>query len=80
MIWYHTGTFAGSSGSPVCDDRWNVVAIHCGASPSDAVPETKRMTSWVNRGVSTSAILADVEARHPELAREIRAAGARLQG
>ncbi len=33
-LYYHTNTESGSSGSPVFDLAWNVVALHQGASPA----------------------------------------------
>lgn len=32
MIWYQTDTEPGASGSPVCDDDWQVVALHHAAT------------------------------------------------
>ncbi|MDB5581548.1 MAG: serine protease [Bradyrhizobium sp.] len=57
---YFTDTAEGSSGSPVFNDDWNVVALHRG---STAVAQLfqGRATAQVNLGTRVSAILADLE-------------------
>ena len=46
-IWYQTDTVAGTSGAPVFNNSWNVVALH-----HSAVPKTKRVRGedvWLAR-------------------------------
>lgn len=46
-IWYQTDTVAGTSGAPVFNNSWNVVALH-----HSAVPKTKRVKGedvWLAR-------------------------------
>jgi endonuclease G len=46
-VWYQTDTVAGSSGSPVFNNSWEVVALH-----HSAVPRTKRVNGedvWLTR-------------------------------
>ena len=68
---YRTDTQPGSSGSPVFNDSWQVVALH-----HSAVPDTRGGdTVFANEGVRISALLAHLEARgrdHP-LLRELLA-------
>jgi endonuclease G len=75
---YLTDTEPGSSGSPVLNDAWELVALHSRAEPgrdeqgrpidvdgqvtTDDTPDSRR--TWVaNKGVRTSAIVADLTAR-----------------
>jgi endonuclease G len=75
---YLTDTEPGSSGSPVLNDTWELVALHSRAEPgrdaqgrpidvdgqvtTDDTPESRR--TWVaNKGIRCSAIVADLTAR-----------------
>jgi len=49
-IRYFTDTDAGSSGSPVCDDRWQVVAIHRGARRAENISYNGKNSAYVNFG------------------------------
>jgi len=47
LVWYETDTVSGSSGSPVFNNSWDVVALH-----HSSVPETKRVGGkdvWLTR-------------------------------
>ena len=59
FIHYSTDTEPGSSGSPVLNDQWLVVAIHHKAVPAPADPKAKGKNPvlWIaNEGVRISAI------------------------
>lgn len=71
---YFTDTDSGSSGSPVFDDNWHVVALHRGARQVANIQYQGKTTAFVNFGSQLSAILADVERKAPEVLAEIRAA------
>jgi endonuclease G len=75
---YLTDTEPGSSGSPVLNDAWELVALHSRAEPgrdaqgrpvdvdgqliTDDTPESRR--TWVaNKGIRCSALVADLTAR-----------------
>lgn len=59
FIHYSTDTQPGSSGSPVLNDQWQVIAIH-----HKAVPDPERPGEWVaNQGVRVSAVFGLLE-RH----------------
>lgn len=75
---YLTDTLQGSSGSPVLDDSWQVVALHHGAQKIDpalyqAEPGMSGIVKFHNQGVDIHAILKDLA---PAIAGEI----ARAQG
>lgn len=54
---YITATLPGSSGSPVLDDNWEVVALHRGSVAVDKVEYQGRKTAVMNLGTLTSPIL-----------------------
>lgn len=59
FIYYSTDTEPGSSGSPVFNDQWQVVAIHHKAVPAPVEAGAKRTNKvrWIaNQGVRISAI------------------------
>jgi endonuclease G len=59
-VWYETDTVSGSSGSPVFNNSWDVVALH-----HSSVPETKRVKGkdvWLTRdGTVWSADMGEDE-------------------
>jgi len=69
---YFTDTMGGSSGSPVLDDHWKVVALHRGATYAQGVSFQGRDTAWVNLGTAIHAILDELRAKCPEVADEIK--------
>jgi endonuclease G, mitochondrial len=72
---YFTDTDAGSSGSPVCDDQWRVVALHRGALRVTDVQYLGRDTAFVNTGTQIQAVLEHIGAMAPAAAEQIAAAG-----
>lgn len=56
LVQYLSDTEPGSSGSPVCDDAWNVVALHHAAREVDVVVKNRHYT-LLNEGISMAAIL-----------------------
>jgi len=58
LIQYVTSTLPGSSGSPVCDDNWMVVALHH-AGGMLTEPTTQRRY-FRNEGITSTSILADL--------------------
>ncbi len=56
VLHYTSDTEGGSSGSPVSDNRWEVVALHHAARRTGSGPGSVR-----NEGIKLSAIAADLE-------------------
>jgi hypothetical protein len=85
LVQYYTSTQAGSSGSPVFDDDFAVVAIHHSAvqdqgwdgggrirtDPHQADPKRIEDLQWRNQGTSMIALLADLKAKAPDLLAEL---------
>lgn len=68
---YFTDTEPGSSGSPVFNDQWEVVALHRASMYVSDVQFQGKSTAYVNVGTQIQAILADLQARFPALAGEV---------
>ena len=68
-VQYVADTMAGSSGSPVFNNRWEVVALHHSGSPyppeavADKVKKAWKGRFRVNEGVLMKAILKDFKAK-----------------
>jgi endonuclease G len=73
-IRYYTDTDFGSSGSPVCDDQWRVVALHRGARHAPGANYQGKAEAYVNYGSQIQAILADLRVTQPAAATTIEEA------
>jgi endonuclease G, mitochondrial len=71
-IRYFTDTLTGSSGSPVFDDAWRVIALHRGAQPVQGVSFQGRGVAVVNVGTQINAILDYLATHHQALRQEIQ--------
>ncbi len=58
-VQYMTNTERGSSGSPVFNEWWEVVALHHSARPTPEIPETIYIRG--NEGIPTAAILPEIQ-------------------
>lgn len=71
LLRYYTDTDYGSSGSPVLDDQWRVVALHRGAMLREAKFQGKD-TAFVNVGTQIARILEDIQNTDPKLYGELK--------
>ncbi|HEX6360827.1 DNA/RNA non-specific endonuclease [Actinophytocola sp.] len=60
FLHYETDTEPGSSGSPVFNDQWEVVALHHAAAPTN---KHKELGGWVNEGLRVSRLLTFLRGR-----------------
>ncbi|THF86571.1 hypothetical protein E7T09_10725 [Deinococcus sp. KSM4-11] len=69
VLHYEADTEGGSSGSPVFNDAWEVVALHHWGSPhlSTALPDGQPLGTLVNEGVRISAIVESLRAARDHL-------------
>ncbi len=72
-IRYFTDTLAGSSGAPVFDDAWCVVALHRGSTPVSNVSFHGQSVAVVNIGTQIAAILDHLAVHYPALYHEVTA-------
>lgn len=68
---YFTDTDGGSSGSPVFNDRWEVVALHRAAKFVEGVHFQGKPTAYVNVGTHLASILENLRQDYPVIAAEI---------
>ncbi len=68
---YFTDTDFGSSGAPVCDDTWTVIALHRGAKYTKGVKFQGKETAYVNFGTQLSALLDDLQNQSKKLFEEV---------
>jgi hypothetical protein len=58
---YFGDTLGGSSGSPLCNDGWEVIGLHRASGPATNVMVNGREAAAYNVGVPIAAILDDLE-------------------
>ncbi len=68
---YLGDTLGGSSGSPLCNDAWEVIGLHRASGPASGVTIKGRAATAYNVGVPIDAILRDLEQRHAPVFAEI---------
>lgn len=78
VIRYFTDTDFGSSGSPVCDDAWRVVALHRGATYVSGVTYQGKSTAYVNFGSQIQAVLDDLKRQQATIYDQITAGQMKL--
>ena len=73
ILAYLTDTQFGSSGSPVLDDKWTVVALHRGARgiSREDIKILQTLVKQENIGTQISRIMKDLEERYPVVHAEI---------
>ena len=67
-VYYFTDTFQGSSGSPVCNDEWQVVALHRGYSRAKGVKFQGKPVAYENHGVLIKDVLNDLSEKNLNVA------------
>ena len=70
---YYTDTMQGSSGSPVCNDRWQVVALHRAWEYANQLMFQGKPTAWRNIGVRIDRLIEHLKDKEPALWAEIAA-------
>lgn len=71
---YFGDTLGGSSGAPLCNDRWEVVGMHQAGGPSTGVVIKGKLAATYNIGIPIDAILTHLEATNPDTFEKVRPA------
>jgi hypothetical protein len=71
IISYFTDTDGGSSGSPVCTDDWQVIALHRAWKAVRNVQFQGKLTPCVNEGTQVAAILEHLKQNYSVLHSEV---------
>lgn len=59
---YFTDTAGGSSGAPVCDDQWRVIALHKASTVHlGSFAIGAKETAWINLGTLIEKVIADLK-------------------
>ena len=70
---YYTDTNGGSSGSPVCNDQWQVLALHKASTMAmGSFSFQGKETAWINIGTTIDRIIADLQGEHQDLWKVLR--------
>ena len=72
FLHYEADTEPGSSGSPVFNDQWELVALHHASVPAPEHPELGR---FVNEGIRVSRLLAFIGSQHHTTEQQALVAG-----
>lgn len=80
LLTYFTDTLRGSSGSPVFNDTWKVVALHRGWQPVVNINFQGKDTAYVNYGTQILKILAHIKQSAPTAWDEVHKAHPDLDG
>lgn len=74
VLHYLTDTEPGSSGSPVFNDQWQVVALHHWGGPHREVSANgKPLAQAINEGIRVSCIVKELQSRAPKMSAGQRA-------
>jgi endonuclease G len=68
---YFGDTLGGASGSPLCNDAWEVIGLHRASGPSANVLVNGREAATYNVGIPIAAILADLQQAAPAVLAEL---------
>ncbi|MGY4617621.1 endonuclease G [Bradyrhizobium sp. USDA 4472] len=69
---YFTDTEEGSSGSAVCNDNWQVVALHKHSDPTLGTFNYQgKTTAWINTGTRIDLIIEDLRLNHAKCWKDI---------
>ena len=70
---YFGDTLGGSSGSPLCNDAWEVIGLHLASGPATNVMVNGRTAVAYNVGIPIAAIIDDLKATNAAVAKELDA-------
>ncbi len=70
-VYYFTDTEKGSSGSPVFNDNWQVIALHRASQLVQDVNYQGKSTGWINEGIQLKAIFDFLKTHKKDIADEI---------
>ena len=69
---YFSDTLGGSSGSPLCNDAWEVIGLHRASGPASNVVVNGKEASTYNIGIPIAEILKHLQTEKPEIFKEVQ--------